>query len=245
MNYDAEFCRQIRVSEDVKRQCMALVSEILQLATKARNYGLLSLGKEAEENPLFLLRKGIQLALEGVKSQAARTIMELYILTGDYTGKDLLERCIILEGVIGILEGIHPKLLKELLLSFLGESGHTVFKEEFEPRESQKLTSYLEKIEKKAAASDSSAKLGKIIAKLNGKAIKGFLQTINVRDLAIAIKDMDGKVQIRLFNHLPKKGASLLLEALERTNSIGHHEILEAQNKVVTILSELKDQGQI
>ena len=120
-----------------------------------------------------------------------------------------------------------------------------MFKEEFEPRESQKLTSYLEKIEKKAAASDSSAKLGKIIAKLNGKAIKGFLQTINVRDLAIAIKDMDGKVQIRLFNHLPKKGASLLLEALERTNSIGHHEILEAQNKVVTILSELKDQGQI
>jgi flagellar motor switch protein FliG len=37
----------------------------------------------------------------------------------------------------------------------------------------------------------------------------------------------------------------LLLEALERTNSIGHHEILEAQNKVVAILSELKDQGQI
>ena len=72
MNYDAEFCRQIRVSQDVKQQCMALVSEILQLATKARNYGLLSLGKEAEENPLFLLRKGIQLALDGVKSQTAR-----------------------------------------------------------------------------------------------------------------------------------------------------------------------------
>lgn len=245
MNYDAEFCRQIRVSEDVKRQCLVLISQILQLANKARNYGLLSLGKEAEENPIFLLRKGIQLALDGVKSHIARTIMELYILTGDYTGKDLLERCIILEGVIGILEGIHPKLLKELLLSFLGESGHTAFKEEFEPKESQKLESYLERIEKKPAASDSSAKLGKIIARLNGKVIKGFLQTINVKDLAKAIKDMDGKVQIKLFNHLPAKGASLLLEALEGTDALEHHEILEAQNKVVAILSELKDQGQI
>jgi flagellar motor component MotA len=87
MNYDAEFCQQIRVSEDTKRQCLALVSQILLLATKARNYGLLSLGKEAEESDSFLLRKGLQLALDGVKSQTARTILELYIFTGDYTGE--------------------------------------------------------------------------------------------------------------------------------------------------------------
>lgn len=245
MNYDAEFCRQIRVSEDAKRQCLGLVSQILHLATKARNYGLLSLGKEAEENPSFLMRKGLQLALDGVKSDTARTILELYILTGDYTGKDLLERCIILEGAIGILEGIHPKLLKEMLLSFLGESGHTLFKEEFEAGEGHKLKSYLQKIEKKPAVSDSSAKLGKIIAGLNGKAIEGFLKTVSIEDLAKAVKAMDGQVQIKLFNHLPEKGASLLLEALESIDSLKPHEILQAQNKVVAILSELKNQGQI
>ena len=245
MNYDAEFCRQIRVSEDVKRQCLVLISEILHLAEKARSYGLLSLGREAEEIPSFLLRKGLQLALDGVNSQTARTILELHILTGDYTGKDLLERCIILEGIIGILEGIHPKLLKELLLSFLGESSHTMFKEEIEVKEKQKLESYLEKIEKRPAALDSSAKLGKIIAGLNGKKIKGLLQTIDIDDLAKAIKSMEGKVQIKLFDHLPERGASLLLEALERIGSIEQHEILQAQHKVVEILAELKNQGQI
>lgn len=245
MNYDAEFCQQIRVSEDAKRQCLVLVSEILYLASKARNYGLLSLGKEAEEGSSFLLRKGLQLALDGVKSHTARTILELYIFTGDCQGKDLLERCIILEGVIGILEGTHPKLLKELLLSFLGESGHTMFKEEFEVRERQKLESYLQKIENKPAASNSSVKLGKIIAGLNGEAVKGFLQIINVEDLAKAIKDMDGKVQIKLFNHLSERGASLLLEALEQIESVENQEILEAQNNVVAILSELKNQGRI
>jgi hypothetical protein len=245
MNYDAEFCRQIRVSEDEKRQCLELVSEILLLATKARNYGLLSLGREAEESPSFLLRKGLQLALDGVKSETARTILELYILTADKTGKDLLESCITMEGVIGILEGTHPKLLKEILLSFLGESGHTMFKEEFEARERQKLDAYLEKIEKKPATSDSSAKLGKIIAALNSEIINDFLHIININDLAKAIRDMEGRVQIKLFNHLPERGAALLLEALEQIDSRGQHEILKAQHKVVAILSELKDQGRI
>ena len=245
MNYDAEFCRQIRVSEDARRQCLALVSEILFLATKARNYGLLSLGKEAEESSSFLLRKGLQLALDGVKSHRARTILELYIFTGDYTGKDLLERCIILEGVMGVLEGVHPKLLKELLLSFLGESGHTMFNEEFEAREREKLESYLQKIGEKPAASSSSTKLGNIIARLNGKVIKQFLQNINIDDLAKAIKDMDGKVQIKLFSHLSAGAASLLLESVEQMDSIEPPEILEAQNRVVAVISGLKDQGRI
>lgn len=245
MNYDAEFCQQIRVSEAEKRQCFALISEILALATKGRNFGLLSLGQEAEESPLFLLRKGLQLALDGVKSPTARTILELYILTGNYTGKQLLERCIILEGVLGILDGMHPKLLKELLLSFLGETGHTIFKEEFETGEQEKLLSYLKEIEKKPAATNSSAKLGNIIAKLNEKAIKRFLQIIHIDDLAKTVKDMDGKAQITIFNHLPDRGASMLFEAIEQMDSIAHHEIVEAQNKFVAIMSELKDQGRI
>jgi hypothetical protein len=245
MNYDAEFCQQIRVGKDAKRQCLGLVSEILFLATKARNYGLLSLGKEAEEGASFLLRKGLQLAMDGVKSQTARTILELYIFTEDYTGKDLLERCLILEGVMGILEGMHPKLLREILLSFLGESGHNLYKEEFETREREKLESYLKKIEEQPAASSSSAKLGNVIANLNGKTIKQFLQAINIDDLAKAIKDMDGKVQIKVFSHLPERSASLLLESVQKIDSIETHETLQAQNKVVAIISEMRDQGRI
>jgi flagellar motor switch protein FliG len=52
-------------------------------------------------------------------------------------------------------------------------------------------------------------------------------------------------VQIKLFNHLPERSASLLLESIEQTDSIEPHEILEAQNKVVAAISALKNQGQI
>ena len=245
MNYDAEFCQHIRVNEDEKRQCFEWISEILSLATKGRNFGLLSLGKEAEESSSFLMRKGLQLALDGVKTHRARTILELYIHTGNYTGKELLERCIILEGVLGILEGTHPKLLKELLLSFLGETGHTIYKEEFEASDKKKLRFYLQKIEKKPAVTKSAAKLGNIIVNLNEKAIKHFLQIIHIEDLAKTAKDMDGKAQTKIFNHLPGRSASLLFEAIEQMDSVGPDKILEAQNKFVAIMSELREQGRI
>ena len=241
MEYDAEFCQQIRVNDDEKRQCLTLIAEILSLANKGRNFGLLSLGKEAEESSSFLLRKGLELALDGVKSHTARMVLELYIHTGDYTGIELLQRCIILEGVIGILDGLHPKLLKEILLSFLGEAGHSIFREEFEAKEKEKLLVYLKKIEKKPAAGNSSAKLGKNIARLDKKTMKRFLQIINMDDLAKTIKDMDGKVQIKVFKHLKERSGLLLLEAIEQMGSVEHEEIVESQNKVIAIMSEIND----
>jgi hypothetical protein len=245
MKYDAEFCRQIRVSEDEKRECLVLISEIIHLATSARNYGLLSLGKEAEDNNSFLLRKGLQLALDGVKSPTARMILELYIFSADDTGKELLQRCIILEGIIGILEGMHPKLLKELLVSFLGEAGHDIYRDEFERLEKEKLNGYLKKVQKQAAATKEAAEISELIDPLHEENIKQFLQVINIDDLAKVIINLKGGVQVRLFSSLPQRGAILLLDAVEQLNSVEPHELQEAQEKVVAILAELTDQDRV
>lgn len=242
MIYDAEFCRQIRVTEEKIRDCLALISEIIHLATGARNYGLLSLGKQAEENESFLLRKGLQLALDGVKSAKARTILELYIFADDYTGKELLQRCIILEGVIGILEGMHPKLLKELLVSFLGEAGHDIYRDEFERLEKKKIDVYLQKVQKQTPASKAAAELSESIEPLQDSIIKRFLQVINIDDLARVIINLAGGAQVKLFNSLPQRGALVLLDAIEQLNSEEPHEFQEAQEKVVAILGELTDQ---
>ncbi|MBT8331802.1 MAG: hypothetical protein KJP06_05680 [Deltaproteobacteria bacterium] len=242
MKYDAEFCRQIRVNEDERKDCLALISEIINLATGARNYGLLSLGKEAEENDSFMLRKGLQLALDGVKSGTARTILELYIFTDDYTGKELLQRCIILEGVIGILEGMHPKLLKELLVSFLGETGHNIYRDEYERLEKKKLDAYLKKAQKQTPTSKAAAELSELIDPLNDMIIKRFLQVINIDDLARVIINLAGDAQVRLFTSLPKRGAILLLDAIDQLNSVEPQKFQEAQEKVVAILGELTEQ---
>ena len=243
MNYDAEFCRQFRKSEEEKSDCLVLINKILDLANSARNYGLLSLGKEAEEHTTFLLRKGLQLALDGVNSRTARTILEFYIFPADSKGKDLLESCIILEGIIGILDGMHPKLMKELLLSFLGETGHALYKGEYKDRENEKVSEYLKSVDKKAAASGSAAGLGDLIEPLDDVVIKQLLKNMNIDDLSMVIADLAGDAQLKLFSQLPERGAFLLVDAVEQQNSTPEHEIREAREKVVAIIGELKDLG--
>ena len=127
MIYDWEFRERSHCSDAEKAECIMVISDILSLAIKARHLGLLTLVKDIEDTKSFLLRKGIQLIVDGVKPQTVRTILEFYILTGDYRGKELLERCLILEGVLAILEGVHPKVIKEILLALVGEDGYERF----------------------------------------------------------------------------------------------------------------------
>ena len=56
------------------------------------------------------------------------------------------------------------------------------------------------------------------------------------------IVELDGGLQIKLFNNLPERGAFLLLDTVERLDSVQPLEVQEAQEKVTAILAELKDQ---
>ena len=137
MIYDWEFRERSHCSDAEKDECMTVISEILSLAIKARHLGLLTLVKDIEETKSFLLKKGIQLIVDGVKPQTVRTILEFYILTGDYRGKELLERCLILEGVLAILEGVHPKVIKEIMLALVGEDGYEAFESKLETKNAE------------------------------------------------------------------------------------------------------------
>lgn len=132
MIYDWEFRERCQCSDAEKNECMTVISTIISLAIKARHLGLLTLVKNIDETTSFLLKKGIQLIVDGVKHHTVRTILEFYILTGDYRGKALLQRCLILEGVLAILDGVHPKVIKEILLSLLGEDGYEGFEAQLE-----------------------------------------------------------------------------------------------------------------
>jgi flagellar motor switch protein FliG len=140
---------------------------------------------------------------------------------------------------------MHPKLLKELLLSFLGENSHDVYKEEFDIEEIEKLEGYLKSVENKPAASESGAEMGNLLEPLNNQAIKQFLQTVSIEDLAKVMSDLDGKAQVKLFNKLPKRGAFSLLDAIEHHDSLEAQEMEEAHEKIVVILNDLQNQASL
>jgi len=245
MNYDLEFAERIKCSEEDKRQCLKLVSNLLSLANKARNYGMLSLVVDADETASFLMKKGIQMATDGAKPQVVRSVLEFYILSGNYSGKDLLERCIILEGLLAIQEGLHPKLLKELLLSFFGEKDHQILKNALEKQSKQSIAAYLKKIEGEVASSPTGKKLSNFILKLDDGAVRELLKELNTSDLAKAVKEMSGQALIKVLNNMWQKGAVMLVEALEQMEYVPKEEIKTAQEQFIKTVSELNKRGKI
>ncbi len=245
MEYDWEFGERIRCGEDQKSQCIALVSQIVAMAKKAKRNGLLALVQEAEETNSFLLRKGLQLVLEGVQPALVKTTLEYYILSGSYTGKDLLERCIIMEGVLAIQNGINPQIIQELLISLFGENGHEAYEAEFGDKKTDKLEAFFEKVKKDRAVTPLSSKLGHTIMQLDDQSIQQCLKEISTVDLARALKGMEGEAKIKVFRNLPKRSAAILQETVQHLDLMRDSEMNEAQEKILLVISGLEEQGDI
>lgn len=241
MEYNWHFSQKSKCSGEEKQECLNLVSELIALSKVARRNGLLALVPYAEKSSSFLLRKGLHLVVDGVNPQVTREVLESYILSGDYNGKDLLERCLILEGVAGIQKGLHPKVAKEYLLSFLGEESYALFEEKFEDPNKDTLEVYLQKLGDTGTEKPSATEtqLDTIITKLKNDEIEKFLMEINTGDLAKAIKGLGGQAQIRLFNNLSQKAAAALKDVLDDLDSMDESEIKEARDSALEILSDL------
>jgi hypothetical protein len=239
MEYNWRFGQKSKCSSEEKRECLKLVSELIVLSKVARRNGLLSLVPYAEKSSSFLLRKGLALVVDGVNPQVTREVLESYILSGDYSGKELLERCITLEGVAAIQKGLHPKVAKEFLLSFLGEESYAIFEKEFEDQNKDTLEMYLQSLEDATASSSKEPRLDNIISRLKNDEIEKFLMEINTGDLAKTIKGIGGQAQIRLFNNLSRKAANALKDVIEDLDSLEESEMKEAQDNALNILSDL------
>ena len=245
MEYDWEFGERIKCSADEKRQCLALVAQVVSMANKAKRNGLLSLVQDAEEATNFLLRKGLQLVLEGVQPNLVKTTLEYYILSGRYTGKDLLERCIIMEGILAIQNGVNPQIIQELLTSLFGEKDHATYEAEFGDKKKDRLDTFFNKIKKDRAATPLSSTLGHTIMQLDDQSIQQCLKEVSTVDLARALKGIEGKAQIKVFKNLPKRSAAILQETVEHLDLMRESEMNEAQEKLLLVISALDEQRDI
>jgi len=243
MKHDWEFGERIQCRAAEKKECMALVAEIVGMANKAKRNGLLSLVHEAEETPHFLLRKGLQLILEGVNPEIVEKTLQYYIQSGKYQGKALLERYLIMEGVIAIQHGINPTVIRELLLSLFGEDASANYELEYGDNKRNRLNAFFKKIEQHRANTPLGAKLGQTIMQLNDQSIQKCLKEISTVDLARALKGIEGKAQIRVFKNLPKRSAAILQETVEHLDLMRESEMNEAQEKVLLIISGLEAPG--
>ena len=77
MEYNWQFSRKSNCSDEEKHECMKLVAELIDLSKVARRNGLLSLVPYAENSSSFLLRKGLQLVVDGEQRKMRPGDMQL------------------------------------------------------------------------------------------------------------------------------------------------------------------------
>jgi hypothetical protein len=243
--YDWSFAERVQCTQADRTRCLGLVADLVDLAAKARRLGLLSLVDTIEGEQHFLLQKGLQLIVDGVKPEVVRRILENYILSDNCSGRELLTRCLILEGIAGIQNGVNPKNIKEMLLSFFGTAGPAMYAEKFKEDGDENLDDLLNAIDTAAAPQPSASSLSETLHELADQDIQECLKEVSTRDLARAVQGMSGGAQIRIFRNLSRRGASYLQKMLTEMDPVVNTDMLAAQDKILSIISDLKSRGAI
>ncbi|MFW5784303.1 MAG: flagellar motor switch protein FliG [Spirochaetota bacterium] len=83
------------------------------------------------------------------------------------------------------------------------------------------------------------------IVMLDDRAIQKVLREVDVSEMAKALKSVDTEVQDKIFRNMSKRAATLLKEDMEYMGPIRMKDVEESQQKIVSIIRKLEEQGEI
>jgi len=83
------------------------------------------------------------------------------------------------------------------------------------------------------------------IVMLDDRAIQKVLREVDTTELAKALKSVDTEVQDKIFRNMSKRAATLLKEDMEYMGPIRMKDVEESQQKIVSIIRKLEEQGEI
>ena len=83
------------------------------------------------------------------------------------------------------------------------------------------------------------------IVMLDDRAIQKVLREVDTSELAKALKSVDTEVQDKIFRNMSKRAATLLKEDMEYMGPIRMKDVEESQQKIVSIIRKLEEQGEI
>jgi len=141
---------------------------------------------------------------------------------------------------MGIQNGLSPKRLTELLLSFFGEEGARLYAAEFTDASPGDTETFLRGLERASPSPDRPDGLNATLDRLNDEDIQHCLREIGTMDLAKVFKGFNPKIQRRVFNNLPQRGATFLREVIEHMEAVAPPDAAEAQERIAAILSDLR-----
>ncbi|WP_432666620.1 helix-turn-helix domain-containing protein [Wukongibacter baidiensis] len=238
---------RIKCTNEEKENCLNLLEQIVELSHNAHKKGLLALEDDTQDITSTFFKKALQLLLYGTEPVLLREILENYIVIGNFTGKELLERILILEGILDIQLGEYPWIIREKLGSYFGEDYIDNINKYFNilDDDGTRLDEFVDLIRDVKPASSETYLLDKELEKMNGRSVQRLLREVDISLLVIGMKGASGKIQIKIINNLSKMSKVILLEFLELIDSVNTPQIVDAQNNIIEIVKKLRVEGDI
>ncbi len=110
----------------------------------------------------------------------------------------------------------------------------------------QSIISHLEEIDPEMAMQVKGQMLVfEDIAMIDDRGIQKVLKTVDKKELALALKAADEPVKEKMLSNMSERAADLLREDLEVMGPVRLKEVEEAQRKIVEIVKQLEEDGEI
>ncbi|WP_061218508.1 LIC10244 family PerRA/PerRB upregulated protein [Leptospira weilii] len=202
----------------------------------------------SEEHP-FLLKKGFDLMGIRMDPENVSNILERYIISGNYEGKELLERIIILEGIETIQKELFVSIFLEKVASYFGESYQKNFWD-FANRKRKEidgilLNDFYSEFCSSKPQIDSDVLLSRAFRSFSYDELRDLLKQVSLSDLAEALKNVREKLVIQVMDFLDRESSRWLMKELMRSDDSdsGFEKVKEAQLKILGIFASKKEIG--
>jgi len=83
------------------------------------------------------------------------------------------------------------------------------------------------------------------ITRLDDRSAQRVLREVDIRELAMALKGASDAAKEMIFRNMPKRAAAMLKEEMEFLGPVRAHDVEEAQQKVINVIRQLEDSGEI
>ncbi len=239
---------KIQCTNNEKKECLEVINNILVFSSIQRKYGLLQLQSEVEKFNSNFMRKALELVVQGVEANYIRTILQNYIIVGDYKGKALLERILITEGVLSIQAGENPLLIREKLSSYFGEDfipeidkyfGNDIYSI------NEKIQVFCSEVKDTISVSADITQFEELLLNISPRSMQRLLRDTEIDDVINALKGVNGKLQVFIIENVSRTVALLVIDALRESGPISSREVHESQNRILEIIKKLQINGEI
>jgi hypothetical protein len=247
-----EFTDRIRCRSREKEESIDLVERVLKYSIIYSDEGTDYLAEESKyiEDPF--LKLALELVIEKTDPNEVQSILSRHIISGDYHGKDFLQKMIILEGISAIQYKYSPYIVIEILLSLFGEDYIVDNKED---NYSQNLVDFILKFTK-YTLSLKKAKLPDIenismnpkefrkLLKCDTKSIQKIAREVDNIFIVRAIKNLELGFKRVFYESIGERAAKILFKK-EIELDFTPEEELEARSRILFILNKLIQSGEV